>query len=368
MLCLGILISFSMHSQSNKIDSLLSIAEKSEGIDSYDHLVDLIIEVNKTDILKTLQYAYRASEVAYQFGDSAKIVNSLRIIGSLFNQLSRTKEAEQILLKALPIAKRNNLKREYCSILNNLGLAYTYEAEYIKALNLHFECLKLREESGDLSGVSTSLLNIGVAYYKMKHYEKALEFHVRSLELKRKHNDNHYFVGLLINTGLCYTYLGKFTTAHEYFFSAFDHCGPNCENRDIINGEFGLGVSFYGLGNFSEALNHFNRSLQISRDTGEQRFIAENLVYMARIFFKLKNQREAIKALKDCEKIALEFGYNELLITTYQELSNFFLTQNNYEEASHYQNKYINIRDSVYNEELTINLLRRTKCLCFGKL
>lgn len=346
-----------LYSQSQKIDSLLSIVEKREGIDKYDPLVGLTRELAKTDNLLAIKYGEQAYQLAHELGDSAKIVESSKMLGILFNRLSRVKEAESILLKALPVAKRNKLK-EYLPILNSLGVAYTYQAKYEKALRYHFEYLKLHEVDSIWTEVSRSLFNIGVVYYKMKHSRKALEFYERSLALKRKYSDDTDFEGLLINIGLCCNALEKFSVAQEYFFSALDRCGQNCGSKDIINGEYGLGVSFYRLGEYSKALDHFSRSLQISQETGEQRFTADNLLFMARIFFKIKNPREAIKVLKDCEKIAVEFGYNELLITAYPELSKFFLAQNDYEEASHYQNKYINIRDSVYNEELTINLMR----------
>lgn len=359
LLCLFIFTSHSLCAQPDKLDSILLVIDKTSDIDKYDALIDLILvysEDNKNS--ESLQIINYANGIALKLGDTAKIVKAARITGQLLVRLSRIKEAEVILLKTLAIAERNDLVNEHVRILNSLANAYTYQAKYDKALLLNLTCITMLENEGDLRRLSISLSNVGLTYYKMKHYYKALDFYDRALALKKKINDQYFQDELLINMGLCYNYLQMFSKAHEYFVKGLNQCNSNCDDYAHINGEFGLGVSRYGMGHFTEALIHFKRSYLIAKKMQDQRFQAENLLYMARVHIKNNEGNLAIITMDKCEAIAFKYGYPEVLINVYEDFYHFFMETKNYEKVSYYQNRYISLRDSIYNEALTINLMR----------
>jgi signal transduction histidine kinase len=352
------LFSSLLQGQHVKIDSLKTLLKSKEGIDRYDPLISLVREYASIDNNTTLSYANEARRLAFEFGDSSKIVNSSRIIGQLLNRLDRTLEAEEILLATLPIAKRNNFRSEYKNLLSNLAVAYTVQAKYDKALDINFQTLILREEDHNDQEITVSLNNIGLVYFKLKNSEKALEYYSRALELKKKIKDTDFVDRLLINIGLCYNSLNNYAKAQEYFYRAFDTCGDNCNEQIQMTGQLGLGVSNFGMGNFSEASDNFNRSLAIAQRINNKRFQAENLLSLARIYLLEKNNDEGVKALKECEVICIESGYNEILIEVYKEFSRFFKKLNDFEQTSHYQNRYINLKDSIYSENLIDNLAK----------
>lgn len=346
------------YAQQTKVDSLRLVVKSKSGIDKFDPMIGLVREYALTNNNEALTLISEARELAYDFGDSAKIVVSSRIMGQLLNRLARPKEAEEILLATYLIAKRNNLDSEYRAMLNNLAFAYTIQAKYDKALDINFQTLALREADGDKSEISISLNNIGLVYFKLKNYERALEFYNRALETKLEVKDNFNLDRLLINIGLCYNQLSDFVMAHEYFAKAFTECGDNCNEQIKVEGEFGLGISEYGLENFSEAENHFNKSLKIAEKIGNKRFQAENLIYLAHIYVHEKDMEAALNTLTTCEELSNKAGYNEVLIEAYKEFSNLYHQLKNHEKASTYQTKYINLKDSIYSEKLIDNIAK----------
>jgi signal transduction histidine kinase/tetratricopeptide (TPR) repeat protein len=348
----------SVYSQQSKIDSLEVVIKDRSGIERYDPIISLVREYAAYNDSEAYKRVLEAKEIAFQYGDSAKIVNSSRIVGQLLNRLTRPKEAEDILLKTLPIAKRNNLRSDYKIMLSNLALAYTIQAKYDKALEVNFQTLLMREEDKDEAEISVSLNNIGLVYFKLKNYEKALDYYDRALNLKRKVNDRSFLDRLLVNIGLCYNQLKNFTNAHKYFQLAFKECGDNCNEQTRIEGNFGLGVSYYGKQEFTKAKEYFNLSYSIAKKNNNTRFEAENLIYLAHIFVRQNDNVAAIKALVECEQIAIKWGYNEVLIETYKEFSKLYDKSKDYENASAYQNKYIHLKDSIYSETLIKNLAR----------
>jgi signal transduction histidine kinase len=341
-----------LSAQDNKIDSLKTLVESTTGLDSYDPLINLAIAYANVDYNLSLETTIRANNVATQFGDSARMVKASRIIGQLLNRLDRSKEAIKILSETYPIAERNNYRDDKKTILNNLALAYTVQADYEKALDLNFQTLLLREQDNDKHEMGISLNNIGFVYFKLKNYNKALEFYNQSLAIKTEAKDSYDLDRLYINIGLCHNQLKNFKEAEEAFRKGFQVCNKDCANQTIIEGEFGLGVASYFQRNFEKAKNHLNRSRKLANENGNHRFEAENLIYLGHIYVDEKNYDSARLVLSMCETVALAEGYNELLLETYKEFYNVYQDSEDFEKASVYQSRYITLKDSIMSEDL----------------
>lgn len=160
--------------QSNTIDSLSRALARSQKItEKYELLLALTLAAEVEG--EALKYALDARQLAFQIGDSAEIVRTSRMSAWLLNRISQEKRAEEILLSTIPIARRNGLRSDQARMLNILGIIYTFQAKYDKALKTHFQGLEVREKEKHRAGIVVSLFNIGLVYYKMKHYDKALE-------------------------------------------------------------------------------------------------------------------------------------------------------------------------------------------------
>lgn len=344
--------------QNSKIDSLKSSLGGEVDSVEYNSLIGLVIEYGSLqNNSEALKYAQTAHELAYSTGDTSKIVKSGRLIGQLFNRMEN-RNAIDVLERMAPIAKRNNLRSDYKIILNGLALAYTIQAEYDKALDIHLQSLILREEDGDKGQISISLNNIGFVYFKMKNYEKALDYYYRSLQLKNETNDEYDLDRLLINIGLSNVHLHNFEKANEYIRKGLAHCGNECDDQIIIEGQFGLGVACYNEVKYDSAKGRFRESLRVALKSGNKRFQAENYVYLGRIAIKENDSIQAEKYLHLSEEIAHQGGYNQLLMDTYKQFYILFNQIRHFENASLYQTKYISLKDSLIGEELVKNVSR----------
>lgn len=348
----------SSYSQQRKLDSLKLIIEKSQGMDKYEPLISLARVYARTDNEKALEPVNTARQLAYQVGDSLKIVTSSRMLGQLLIRLDRAIEAEPILLDVLPTARRNNFRDEYKNILNNLAGAYTVQAKYDKALDMNFRTLMLREEDNDVDEINVSLNNIGLVYFKLKNYPKALEFYTSALSLLEKAENKYFLDRLLVNIGLCYNQLHDYKEAQHYFNRAFNQCGKNCGDQMRIEGNFGLGVAYYNMENYPISLKHFNESYAIAKKIDNKRFQAENLIYVTRVFIGKAERDSAFASLVECERIASENGYNELLMDSYREFARLYNQLKDYQKAAHYQDKYIYLKDSIISQDLISKLAK----------
>jgi len=336
-----------------RIDSLRNAINKATGRDKFEAIYKLGLEYyHQNDLPASIEQFEKAKSLALDIGDSARIVKAIRVRTQMVFRLGRTDESFEDLFYVLSIAQRQGFKEEQESIINLLAIAYTYQANYDKALEYHFQNLALREEKGNHADIRSSLNNIGIVYFKLRNYPKALEFYLLALQHDEKVKDSDFKDQLLINTALCYNQLKRFDDAREFITRAIRYCSPNCNQNAILHGEFGLGVSYFGQNDLREAQRHFEKSSAIAKEVNNVRFQAENSIYLAHIFVKTKNYDSALMTLNATEAIGQKNGFNELLIEAYKEYSNLYSLQRNFERASLYQQKYITLKDSIYSVEL----------------
>jgi signal transduction histidine kinase len=343
-------------------DSLKVLLRESSGATRFDILFELARGYFFTDIDEASNYVNQAGELAYDLGDSLRIVKSTRLKAQILRRHDNLEEAIKTFELAYSIANRNKNKEgfttEVKNILNGMAVAHTFLANYDKALELHFQSLVIREMEGDKGEISITLNNIGLVYFKLKNYEKAREYFTQSLVLKEEVKDYYDLDRLLINLGLSNIHLMNFKEALEYINRGLDVCKGQCHDEIKVEGQFGLGVANYSLDKIEIAKHHFQQSLEIAKKSGNNRFQAENLVYLGRVAMKLKEYEKANECLSEAEVLANTSGYNQLLIDTYKEFSKLYNLAEDFQKASIYQNKYISLKDSLIGEELIKNVAK----------
>lgn len=349
-------------SSAQAIDSLKALLKEKRGPEKFDVLFALSRENVPVNLNESYSYAEQANELAYEIGDSLRIVKSLRLKAQLLRRLDNLSESTNEYEKALAIARRNQRSEGYLTeikyILNGLGLSHTYLANYDKALDFQFQSLVIREKEGDKAEISITLNNIGLVYFKLRNYEKAKEYFGRSLVLKNEAKDTYDLDRLLINLGMANIHLRHFDEALDYINRGLELCKEECADDIVTEGEFGRGVANYGLDEMAIAKKHFVKSFEIAKKSDSKRFQAENLVYLAKIAIVEKDSVTAKNNLTIVEALADSAGYNQLLIDTYKQFSILYGLIKDFENASAYQNKYIHLKDSLIGEELVKNIAK----------
>ncbi|MBT1705322.1 tetratricopeptide repeat protein [Chryseosolibacter indicus] len=345
--------------QKSKADSLLNLVNTTEGKVKFDYLIDLVREIVSKDIRKAFTYAQQARELAVKQGDTVRWVTASRIVGQLYNMMAKPEEAKDVLLKVLPMAEKLNLILERKKILLNLALAYNNTANYDESLRTNFKALELYTNNYDLELASISS-NIGISYLKLGDYKKALSYFLRSLRIKQQINDYHDMERTFINTSLSYACIDDFKLAKTYLDSASIICKGkgNCSVQIEIEWNFCSGIIHFGLKQFDLAVQNFRRSYYLANQIEDHRFVLDNIDYLVKIYND-SNQYEVVKYLKEAEVI-IDRGtpFNLEAIKIYSHFIDLYNVEKDFEKMAYYQNKYIELKDSIYNENLTTNLMK----------
>jgi hypothetical protein len=137
------------------IDSLSNTLPLVQGDARFENLVQLGIEYAIIkDSLNSLTFLHESRALATTLVDSAKMVRSERLIGEVLRMNEHNEAALQALTFALGVAKRHKLLKDVKKILNSLGLIYSLQIKFDKALECFYESLTIRESEGNKPEIS----------------------------------------------------------------------------------------------------------------------------------------------------------------------------------------------------------------------
>ncbi len=341
-----------------KVDSIKQLIPIAHGEELYQAYFQIGYELFDVDNQEAVEYTERAFNLAKELGDSVAITKSGRQYGQLLRRVDRLDDAIVIFNEVLGISERNNIASETKRILNALALAYNYAAMYDKALELNFKSLEIREREGNKEEISHALSNIGFVYYKIGNFDQALDFFLRSIDVKIDSGTKSELSRIYINAALSFAYLGRYKESRDYVARSYSACIGKCDEELVNQGEFCLGLADWHNGDFEMAKSHFVKSYVLSTRLRLNYFSTDNALHIGIMELEQHKYDSASKYLLEAEQLSKASGYNQLLINTYARFSTLYNAINDYENAAKYQARYIQLKDSIYSEELLKNWAR----------
>ncbi|MEX1240725.1 MAG: tetratricopeptide repeat protein [Cyclobacteriaceae bacterium] len=359
-ICLVFTFLFSSGQKSDvQIDSLRGLLRHKSGPDRVDIFFELSFNQVEINNDTALRYGLEGYRLAIKLNDSLRIVRTGMVTASALRRLQRIDSSIVVYHAILPLAEKKGYTEELALLLNSLGIAYTYKAQYDRALNYYFESLRLRESVANKRSKIPVLENIALLYYKLKDYEKALEIFLECLELTNKTGVHEHDDLLLINIGHCYAYLGDFINAAFYIDQGLQFCAEACSPQRIMEANFAKGIMFYCQKDYRKAEQYFLISYSIAKTGKNIRFQLDNIDYLSQLYIDQSQISAAAYYQTEAEKLISQNGsFNLERIKIYSRSSQLFLATRSFEKATEYQFKYGQLKDSVYSEEMTRNLMK----------
>ncbi len=340
----------------HRIDSLLRLLEISSVKESLAIHLDLSIEYTEPE--KGRYHAKMAYGIANDLGDSLAMVDAGRLLAFSYRDLNYLDSSIAVYKQVLPIAKRNNLMVDYGRLLNGFGITYALSAEYDKALRCHFESLEVMEKLDNKKRIAMSLFNIGFVYYKIREYRKALKYYSQALQIKRSIHDNFQIDLLFVNKGLAYIEIADYTLAEASIDTALSMCGSKCSDYIRMQAAYASGLIAFKIKKQQEGEEYFFKSYNLARAIGDSRLQFDNIVLLAEIYRDRNQLSKTEKYLKEAQELVPETLYRLEIIKLYKQFFLLYERTGDVKNMRIYQQRYIQLRDSVYNENFTNGLMR----------
>ncbi len=306
------------------------------------------------DYPQALRYFSKAQEVfeaalENETTDTIDIKNGLaRAYGSLgvvFSEQSNYAKALQYDLKAVKIYELSHNLEKCARIYNNIGVVYKSQGEDFKALNYFIKCLKTQQQIGDNTvGITTT--NIGTIYLKQKSYLKAFEYFCKAETLFEKYPNQRGLGELYNNFGLYFAAIHKPKEALDSYNKAIAAFNSIEEKFGLSDTYCFIGELYYAKENWSMALTYTNKSLALARELEvlDQVQVAEKR--LSDIYTKLHQPEQALTHFRLYSSAKDSISNSENIRNSVRAEMNF-----EFEKKEALQKKDQEKRDVIYNEE-----------------
>ncbi len=292
-------------------------------------------------------------------------------------------------LEAL-LEQQKSLNKEKVDLLNSLGYEYwiidpeqsqTYGAEALEIakilpyekgvafanrvigvshwvrgnIDLSFKYLldseSLYKSIGDSLGMANSMLNLGMAYADQLNFDKASEKYRRALEL---------FISLERSSRIATTYtkMADLLIQGETYREAYDYLTKALDIHQRNDFLYGIAEVNGKLGKIAiarEELNNAISYLLLAVDAATQRNdhvgLADYFHSIGLCFFRKNDFAQAAAYLSQSQRLAEKHDLKKILREVYHTFKELKVAQREFQAAVTYYDKYLAVRDELFNEE-----------------
>ena len=177
----------------------------------------------------TMQYATEAlqlaKEIQYPYAEAnaqLNMANANIITGNYPLALQQLISAQTILEgleESSDLTQTPEIKNGLARVYGGLGVIFSEQSNYAKAIIFHFKALKIYELTQQFQKKATVYNNIGVEYEAQGEYLKALSYYSKGLAIQKKRKDPA--VGITVtNIGNVYMKMKNNAKAFDFFNQA----------------------------------------------------------------------------------------------------------------------------------------------------
>ncbi|MBN4066185.1 tetratricopeptide repeat protein, partial [Candidatus Amoebophilus asiaticus] len=111
-----------------------------------------------------------------------------------------------------------------------------------------------------------------------------------------------------------------------------------------------MGIIFAAQGKLEKALDYQLKALTIQEELDDKFGMIHSSICLGETYIKIKDFEKAQKFLQNSANIGKTIGAKPMLSESYKLLSYLFSEKNDYEQAWGYTKRYVELKDSLLNE------------------
>ena len=382
----------SLGQKSSVMDSLLTELESAQE-DTVK--VEILLRLFNPTVINDLELAYEYTDQAQILSEKLSfdkgIAAAFQRKGIIWGYRGNVKKARENYLKAIEVHQRLDHELIAATLIFNLGLLYQEQGNYDSALvfnekaaeiflsyndslkyassldlfssihnekgnyflNLKYatEAADIFHKYGDELREADALIKIGMGFGVLEDYWSAIEYYESAIKLYRKHQDKHWENFAIQKIAQAYLSMNDLTKADsiiDYSLQLSDSLGAI---QTLSEGYDVKGEIFFAKGEYNRAIEYFQKALKTNEDAADSTFIATEHISIGRCYQQLGLSDKAMNSYLSVLPISLKMDVKENLKTIYANVSELYEHSGNEGQAFNYYKKYVNVKDSIYNNE-----------------
>lgn len=252
--------------------------------------------------------------------------------------------------------KTNDVKRlAFCNI--SKGEANRFIGEFRKAIDCYEQAISYASSINDLNKITMCYNSLGDVYRTQNNYPEALNYFNKALLLAKQTGNKNQIAFCLSCMGDIFSAQGELEKALTYFNEAYgiaNEIGGKQQQCNILSS---MAVVYEQGKDFENALKYIDKSNQLAAEIGYIDKLAFGHSAKGQIYFSQNKFIEASIAIKECVNLAKKTGNTSLLASSYNQLAEVYIKLGKFNDAKtssdqsiklSYENGVINnIRESA---------------------
>jgi CHAT domain-containing protein len=178
--------------------------------------------------------------------------------------------------------------------LNNLGMAYYYDARFEDAIRAYRGAVPLYEQLSERPRQAQSLQNVALMQYELGRFSAALASFAQVLGLLEERDNPNLYADILNNRGLAEYASGNLDAALRNYTSALAILTRIDAKREEARSLHGIGTVYYALGDRDLAAEYFSRALPLRNASPDPRGRIATLRSLANVLSDAGRASEAL--------------------------------------------------------------------------
>ncbi|WP_109299758.1 tetratricopeptide repeat protein [Aquimarina sp. AU474] len=286
---------------------------------------------------------------AYTLEDTIKI-NLLNDIGYEY-WIVEANESIRFGLQALQLSKRLSYPKGIARANRVVGVAYWAQGNLTQALLFLNNSHKAYQSIRDKKGIANTTLNIGMVYADLKEYKKAQQYYEQAI-------NEFTALGLKGRIATTFTKIGTMLVEQSKHEEALKYLTDALKMHTDTNFTYGiaeahskLGILYLYKSEIEQAYYHVKKSKELGSKVSDIDGLTNNLIIHGKILRLSGKLEEAVGEINKGLKLAKENNLKKYELFAYEELKELKKQQSKPEEAYYFYDKYIVLRDSLFNLE-----------------
>ncbi|WP_298419767.1 sensor histidine kinase [uncultured Kordia sp.] len=342
-------ISYSFAQKNKKLDSLLNIITKQNGIEKIDALNELAWELKDSTGINYALEAIKLSEQQNYYKGTSDAYNRL---GRIVKKQGDLEASKVYYSKALTLDVHNNNMYNIARAKNELAIIYKRERKYVKALDYFLFSLDVFVNNKEYEQAAIVSGNIGRVYKKQEIYEKSRVYYEKQLKYSVIADKSNLIAKSYRNLGDIYKDLRNYESAQENYRKAEKIYTEKKKNKEIANILVDIANTYDYLNEdiksketFHKALSFFQKYPKLG-DKGAFHF------NFGTLYSKLGQKDSASYHYKKAEAFFLEKNDKEKLLVYYNNIGNVYTDYKEYEKALSYFNQSLILQNRVKDSSM----------------
>jgi tetratricopeptide (TPR) repeat protein len=311
------------------------------------HFLDSSVYLRNISIDKSIRICQKAIAMAEKTQDPNLLSKVYKTQGINYYTSGTTDSAFLYYNKAIPQFEVLNSKSDVGKVLGNIGLLYKRQAKYDMALEYYLKNLKIYKEIDYREGLGSVFNNLGNLYYLEENLVTAESYYQLALSNFKNFKNTKEIANAYCNLGAIAEQNKNFTKSLDFYTQSLH------ENSKIGNVLFdskllfNIGYLYHSQNILDSATIYVQRAEKIRIQIGDKDGLISAKLELAKIAMSQKNTYLAEEYLQKADQLAIENNMLKWRSEILSSLTDVYREKQDFKKAFLHQSLMIQVKDSL---------------------